>query len=424
MSSINNKPTGKQVFFWNIVGSMCASLLSMITLMVVARTLDEGQSDIFSLAWAISQMMATIGTFQIRTYQATDVMEKFKFGQYFRFRCLSIAVMMLSSVVYIFIREYSLYKAIVIVLVCTYVSIDAIADIYEGYFQQKERLDLTGKSITSRIIMEITFFSVCLVCTHELLVSCIALCLGCIVSFILFDYRYSKTVKVFKIKEKWEHGSRWILELFKEGFPIFINAFIMMSIVNAPKMEIDSIISSGMMEEGGQTVFNILFMPASVLTLVYIVFRPLLTKLAIRWKNGEVREFLKIILTIISCLLVISVIVLIGAAILGIPLLSLVYNIDLGKYRMALIITVIGGCFCTFSYVLDNAMIIIRKQYLLVCSYVASWVYIKLVVSFMVSKWKMEGAAIAYATSMMIFFLVTLIIFIVCFCKQKRKITK
>ena len=111
MKNINSTPTGKEIFVWNIVGSMASSLLSVVTLMLVTRMLSGEKADIFSIAWSISQLMATIGTFQIRTYQATDVTEVFKFGQYLWFRMISNVVMMLCSAGYVIVKHYSVYKA-------------------------------------------------------------------------------------------------------------------------------------------------------------------------------------------------------------------------------------------------------------------------------------------------------------------------
>ena len=54
------------------------------------------------------------------------------------------------------------------------------------------------------------------------------------------------------------------------------------------------------------------------------------------------------------------------------------------------------------------------------CSYVISWVYVKLVVAEMVNRWELMGAAMAYATSMIVFFAVTLVIFMICLKKEKN----
>ena len=420
MKNINSTPTGKEIFVWNIVGSMASSLLSVVTLMLVTRMLSGEKADIFSIAWSISQLMATIGTFQIRTYQATDVTEVFKFGQYLWFRMISNVVMMLCSAGYVIVKHYSVYKASIVLIICLFRAVDGFADIYEGYFQQKERLDLVGKACTYRIVIGVSGFALSLFLWHDLMISCIVLLLAYVVSFVIFNIRYSVTVKCFNVKEAWNKNIIWIWNLIKEGAPIFINAFLMMAITNAPKMKIDSAIAAGQLGNGIQTIFSVLFMPASVLTLAYIVFRPLLTKMAIEWACGRKQGFLKIVKIIFLCLIVMAVLLMLGSFLLGIPVLSILYALDLERYRNELLIMVAGGCFCTFSYVLDNALVVIRRQYLLVCSYVISWVYVKLVVAEMVNRWELMGAAMAYATSMIVFFAVTLVIFMICLKKEKN----
>ena len=81
---------------------------------------------------------------------------------------------------------------------------------------------------------------------------------------------------------------------------------------------------------------------------------------------------------------------------------------------------ILGGCFCTFSYVLDNALVVIRKQYLLVCAYVVSWVYVKIFAHTFVDERGIMGAAIVYTTSMILFFATTLLIFVICLKKEKN----
>lgn len=420
MKNLNYTPSGKEIFVWNILGSMANSVLSVITLMLVTRMLNSGETDIFSLAWSISQMMATIATFQIRTYQATDVKEYFKFSQYLLFRVLCIIIMIVSSIGYILIKQFDLYKAFVVLIICLFRAVDALADVYEGYFQQKERLDLAGKAVTYRIVIAIALFAISLLLFKNLLISSFVLLLSYISSFCIFNIRYLLKVKCFRLEKEWGRNYKWIWKLVREGAPIFINAFLMTSITNAPRMKIDSAISNGQLVDGMQTVFNILFMPASVLTLAYIVFRPLLTKMAIAWTEGRKKEFLKIIGMIFLCLVIMAIFLLGGSALLGIPFLSILYGLNLDKYKMELLVIILGGCFCTFSYVLDNALIVIRKQYLLVCSYVVSWVYVQFTVSALVDKWNLMGAALAYAASMIVFFIVTLLIFIICLKKEKN----
>ena len=82
-------------------------------------------------------MMATIGTFQVRMYQATDVRGVFRFGQYLEFRIFTLLIMIISSAGYVITKGYDSYKALIIIILCLFRAVEALADVYEGYFQQK-----------------------------------------------------------------------------------------------------------------------------------------------------------------------------------------------------------------------------------------------------------------------------------------------
>ena len=419
MRLITEKPSEKEIYIWNILGSLANAGLSVIILMVVTRTLDNQKADIFSIAWAISQLMATIGCYQIRVLQATDVEEKFTFRQYFEFRIVTIVAMMICSCIYVYIKHYTAYKAIIIIIICGYRAVDSFADVFEGWFQQKERLDLAGRALFIRVILAIVGGGICLVGMHDLLALSLMLVFIYVVGLLLYDIRYYNKLKVLE-KQKEIQNNKWLQGLLVAGTPLFVNAYLLMDIMNTPKIVIDNAITTGNLQNGAQTIFNILFMPASVLTLAYIVFRPLLTKMAIEWTMGRIKNFLKIIGSIMCCLLGMSILIIGGSALLGIPVLSVLYAIDLTMYKRELLMIILGGCFCTFSYVLDNALVVIRKQYLLVCAYVVSWVYVKIFAHTFVDKWGIMGAAIVYTTSMILFFATTLLIFVICLKKEKN----
>ncbi|BFK64665.1 lipopolysaccharide biosynthesis protein [Dorea formicigenerans] len=420
MNKINTRPSERSIYIWNIAGSMTNAFMSMLILAIVTRILDNQETDIFSIAWSISQLMATIGTFQIRTYQATDVTEKYKFNQYFIFRCVTVFAMIFTSILYIVGKKYSFYKSAIVLIICLFRAVDSLADVYEGFFQQKERLDLAGKALTYRIIAAMLCFSGTLIVFQDLLISSLSLLAAYCICFFIFDIRYNRSVDILKNRTRGQiKNNGWLMGLLLEGFPLFVNAYLMMSINNEPKMVIDRAIEQKWMEAGTQTAFNILFMPASVLTLVYIVFRPLLTQMAIAWSKKEKKVFLQIIIKMLACLIVVACIILLGSAILGIPVLSLFYGIDLSKYKVHLLVVILGGCFCTLSYVFDNALVVIRKQYLLVVAYIITWVYVKAVSNLLIKKAGMLGAVSLYASSMFMFVCVTVVIFIVCLKREE-----
>lgn len=421
MSKIDEKPRERDIYIWNIVGSLTNAMFSVVILMLVTRSLDEGQADIFSIAWSISQLMVIIGTFQIRTYQATDIKGKYNFQQYLVFRIITIAIMMLSSLIYVFIKGYDGYKITVVMIMCAIRAVEALADVYEGWFQQKERLDLAGKSITYKILISVVVFGATLIVTKDLLISSLMLLMCYIFAFVLYNIRYSRVVEGIKNCQGTRKVGRWLVELAVEGLPIFINAFLIMSIMNAPKMAIDAAIEKDIMSDGVQTAFNILFMPASFINLAYIVFRPMITKMAIAWNTGKPKQLVSILIKIELCLVGIGSFILIGSAILGIPLLSIFYGIDLSSYKAHLLIIIAGGCFYTFASVFDNALVAMRKHPVLIVAYVLTWIYVQIIADKMVASFGVMGASVAYTTSMLLFFVITIIIFVVCFIKLVKK---
>lgn len=423
MKKVNERPSERSIYIWNITGSIANALLSVVALMIVTRILDDRQADIFSIAWTISQLMATVGTFQIRMYQATDVTGVFRFRQYLIYRMITIGIMMISSYAYVMIRGYSGEKAVVVLLMCIFRAVDSLADVYEGWFQQKERLDLSGKALTYRIVVAVFGFGVVLFTTRNLILSGAVLVVVYVVCFFVYDIRYHYGVEAFReTARKDKAGLSWVVKMTIEGFPLFINAFLMMSIMNAPKMVLDVAIEQGSLAQGLQTVFNIIFMPASFLNLAYIVFRPLITKMAIVWNIGKAKEFLKILMKIMISLFGIGILLLIGSALLGIPILSIVYAVDLKDYKMELLIIIVGGCMYTFAAVLDNALVVIRKQYILILAYVFTYIYIKFAAEVMTGRWGILGASLSYASAMAVFLIITAVMFAFHFYKASKKL--
>ena len=147
----------KQIYIWNILGSIANALTSMILLMLVTRTSDSLHADMFSIGFALAQQFVTIGIFQVRNYQATDVQEKFRFRDYFFFRVLTCCVMMAVSFGYIVLKGYSPRKrGIIVFLLCLSKSSRSIVRCLSGLFQQKERLDLAGKTLVLRSCVNCT----------------------------------------------------------------------------------------------------------------------------------------------------------------------------------------------------------------------------------------------------------------------------
>ena len=107
--------------------------------------------------------------------------------------------------------------------------------------------------------------------------------------------------------------------------PLFVSSFLAAYLGNGCKYAIEAAGTEQM-----QTVFNVLFMPSFVINLFMIfLMRPTLTRLAKLWLDHEARPFSRIIGRLLLAVGGITVAVVGVCAAVGIPVLQLLYGIEM-----------------------------------------------------------------------------------------------
>ena len=340
---IKEDDIGRQSVFWNMMSSGLNSIVSMLLLWVV--TLLNGVSDagIFSLGFSTSQMMLTIGNYGMRNYQATDVTNKYSIKVYEASRIVTNIIMMVSVLGFVWFEGYYFEKALITILLCLLKVTDAFDDVYGGYYQVKGRLDIAGKIMSIRIGAYVLGFILTLIFTHSLILSClISIIISSIVLIVLIH-----STKIIIPLEKPSFQWNRIWNLLTECFPLCISAFLLIYMGNAPKYAIDTYLTAK-----DQAYYTYLFMPCFVTNLfVGFALQPLLVRLSKSWVHKEYRKFIKLCGLIFAGALIISTIIIIGGAILGCPILSIVFGVSLSAYTNVLVVLLIGGAFFAFAVI-------------------------------------------------------------------------
>ena len=413
---IKEDDIGKQSVFWNMMSSGLNSIVSMLLLWVV--TLLNGVSDagIFSLGFSTSQMMLTIGNYGMRNYQATDVTNKYSMRIYEASRIVTNIIMMISVLGFVWFEGYYFEKAMITILLCLLKVTDAIDDVYGGYYQVKGRLDISGKIMSIRIIAYVTGFVFSLIFTHDLILSCL---IATIISTIVLILLVHSTKIVIPLEKPVFHWKE-IWSLLVECFPLCISAFLLIYMGNAPKYAIDTYLTAK-----DQAYYTYLFMPCFVTNLfVGFALQPLLVRLSKSWVHKEYRKFIKLCGLIFAGAVAISAFIIVAGAILGCPVLSVVFGVSLVKYRNVLIILLIGGAFFAFAVIEQVILTVMRRQlYLLIGFGIASAVAL-FISGVLVKKWALLGAAYAYTISAGTLFLVLAFMICIFLCLEKNKSTK
>ena len=413
MWNIKEEDIDKQSVFWNMMSSGLNSVVSMFLLLIVTRICGVAEAGIFSLGFSTAQMMLTIGNYGMRNYQATDIKNKYPFGVYRSSRIVTNILMLAVTLVFIWYKGYYLEKALITFLLCVLKATDAIDDIFGGNYQKKGRLDISGKIMSIRIIAYVAAFCVGLFLTKNLILCC---CIAIIVSAGALLLLVLSTREIFNLEKprfEWKN----IVNLLKECFPLCISAFLLIYMGNAPKYAIDVYLSNK-----EQAYYTYLFMPCFVTNLfVGFALQPLLVRLSSKWIHKEYNKFLKLCGLILAGTIGISILIVAAGGILGCPVLSIVFSVQLNQYRNVLIVLLIGGGFFALAVVEQVILTVMRKQKYLLIGFIIASITAMICSNPLVSRMQLLGAGMAYTVSAIVLCVVMGIMICCLFFKEKNQ---
>ena len=295
--------------------------------------------------------------------------------------------MLICMIGYIVVNGYTGVEALTVFWILGYRMVEAVADVYSGLFQQRERIDISGKEMLMRSGISTITFTIILWLTDNLLYAAMTLTLTSLVIMLFYDLHMKKYFEPTPVHLEW----RGILGIYNACWPLFVSSFIMNYLNNAPKYAINTYY-----DETVQNSYNILFMPAFVINLLSLfVFRPLLTDLAKDWEGENIKEFTDIVKKMMILIGALTIAACVGAYLLGIPILSLVYGVDLRAYRMELVIIMICGGLNAYVYCLYYVVTVTGKQIFLLLGYGAGLIFAVFLGSGFVKSLGMLGAALS-----------------------------
>lgn len=388
-------------FLWNLLGSTSNALLSVVLLMLVTRTVSSLEADLYSLSFAVGNLLSMVGLFQVRNIQSTDVGQKYHFSVYLLVRVASNLLMIGLAVCYVTFSGFGGYKAFLIILMTLYRVSDSFSDVFQGLFQQRERLDIAGKSLFFRNLLILLVFSIAIILTHNLMISVVLLVSLSLAFVLLYDVPKSL------LFEKWV--SRFYFknidlssctQLIKECLPLFVIGFSLVYIYNQPKYTIDILMQEDALEIGTQTIFGIIFMPTFVMNLLMLFFRPMLTQMSLYLHNGKVKQFNQLQSKTFYLLLSFNIIIILLSMIIGISFLELLYNRELMEYWHSFILLMISGGIASVCIFLDNVITVFRYQRLLIFPYGITLLVILSISKYFTIRYEIFGASISFLIAM------------------------
>ena len=387
----------KSAYFWNMLGSLVYAITSMLLGVAVTRIAGAYAGGIFFFGFStLGQQLYIVSYFGMRPIQVTDITGEYSFGDYLRFRALTSVIAAVGGFLYAFFMSGDKYIFEIYMILSLYKILDGFCDVFESEMQRQERLDMTGKATLFRTLFCVIMFLSCLIISRDLKLSSLILLPAILFSVIVFDIMPLKNLTIDR-----EIKKSSFIGLFHKSKWLFLGAFIDLYIFAAAKYAVN--IRLG---EEYNSYFSIIFIPTSIINLMAgFVIRPILTKLSIHYKTGEIKEFIIVISKIAAFICFASVAGMAAAYTFGIPVLKLVLGNAgeaLTPYRLALVLVILGGGLYAIINLGYYCLVIFEMTRTIFIIYVAGAVFAYFASDFFVRTFKMSGAAFAYMITMLL----------------------
>lgn len=403
-----SKDIEKSAAIWNMIASVMFSFQQVIFSMIMTHTLasenkyNQTMAGIFALGYAAANLFLCIGKYGVRFFQVSDIDKEYKFREYRLARIISTVLMALLSVVYLCVKSmqgdnaFDKYK--IIFWVCLLKVPDAFEDVYFGEYQKNNRLDIASKMWGTRYISTIILMIVLIVVTKNLYLTVVVSTIFTFAVMILFIFLTKEYVS--------EYERPRVGRVFKQllvTLPLALGAFLTLYIGWAPRDAIDMILK----DETIQAIYNYLSMPVFVVQMmVTFIFNPRIYHISCLWNDRKISDYMKETMKQVAFVVAITLICIAGAAVLGVPVLSMLFNVDLKPYKLDLLIMLVGSGCLGMATLLGNLLTVMRYQNAILVGYVIVSIISFFFMGRAVMLYNVRGAVVFYVV---ILFLLSLI---------------
>lgn len=396
---------------WNLVSSIEYSLQSAVLMLIVTRVGGLYDAGVFTIAYTVTQMMATIGSYGMRSFQVSDIKKEYSFGSYLSSRLISILAMIVICMSYSVYQGYDGSKLFIMAMLCCYRIVDDLEDVFHGEMQKSMRLDVASKIMAVRIFIATAAFGITYAVTKSLTVSSVVLTLTAAAVSLYLNLLVSGFFKdiTFKLEKTGVVRLLWVC------LPICVGGFLYNYLVNAPKYAIDRNLS-----EETQTIFSILFMPVFVINMLSsFIFKPMIVNMGILWNEGKKKSFIITVAKQMLLITALTIICMLGGWLIGIDVLGFMYGVGLEEYRLLFTLLIAFGGMAALVSFLVVILTIIRRQNYIMLAYgigvATDWLFIDKIVT----EYEIWGAGIIYGVAMSAIAAVLMIVMIASVHRRK-----
>lgn len=354
---------------WNTVGNLVYFAAQWLLTYIVIRVLGYDMAGLLSLAMTIGTSFSGVATYTMRSFQVSDVVEEYSAGTYIASRGFTCAISLVACVAFEVVNGYDPFTFACIFVFMIYKIVEAISDVYQGILQKEMRLDYVGISLIVRGIASLVVFFAVILCTRNLLVALVSIVVMTSLVVVLYDRRKA----LARVTPNSKHFTRKsVVGVLVACFPLAAYGFLFNATGQAPRYFIELALGSSALG-----YYTSVALPVAVVQLsASFLFSPLVTPMAVALKEGKRSAFIGMFMKVMGAIGAVAVLAFVVAALLGGPVLTLMFGSSIDEYVYLLLPLVGCAVLTAYSWFLANVLTVLRKLRILIAMSLVSFIVV------------------------------------------------
>lgn len=377
----------KRNVIFNTLGSLLFYICqSAITILVLALAGAE-TNGLLATAMTISNVVISAAGFGMRTFQVSDLQHHYTDRTYLISRYATMIFSFAGCCLFVLFNAYSPQQSWIILLYTAYRLIESWSDVWHGYLQKAERMDIVGISFGVRGLLTFVILVIGLLFTNNLVPILLVLLAGNAVYVLIVDIPFAHQSANLVDKTNFPQLQKLLLECS----PLALCAFLNTAVPSIPRYYCERLLGTTQMG-----YFSSIFMPVTILQVAMIyLFVPFITLFARMWIGKNRIAYYKGILLLFLSLFGLWFIGAVGASMFGEWGLKLLYPSTpaLLQYTSLLQPLVIATVCTVFSSILIHLLTIARAMKALIFSSLIGCIVAWIISPIFIEQWKIYGTA-------------------------------
>ncbi len=395
----------KKNILLNTIGSTTYALTSLFFLMIVTRINGVDAAGVFTFGFSFACLIVCVGNYATRTFHVTENNDAIVDAHFVHHKIIMCVVMLMLALGYCMVMHYSMNELIIIMLLVFYKVLETFSEVIYGVFQKNDQLYKVGTSYFLKASLGIIIFLTTNLITRNLILAIIALILITLFVILFYDSIQFKKCIYTKSEFSWET----MMKITKSGFNPFLFTFLSLYVINASRYTIEFFLPNA-----EQTYYGILIMPATVVTMIgQYATQPFVVQINEAFKKCEYSLIVNVMKKLAFIIVMFGLASVIGASLIGVEVLSLLYSVDVSAYRLDLLFILLGATCLAISSLISIVLITLRENWIQTKIYLVVGVITFITSIFMVQKYKVFGATITYLISMLLILIGYMIVFMI-----------